>query len=137
MPFVYQLEPDLTAAEFQDILIRSGLDNVRPVVSDLDRLDQMLRNAQIVLTCRNEDKKLIGFSRAITDYAYCTYLSELAVDKDNQCNGIGTKLMKQTHEIAGLQTSLILLSASDAAEYYNKIGVPKENLCFVVQRNKD
>jgi len=54
-------------------------------------------------------------SRAITDFAYCTYLSDLAVDIEFQKQGIGRELIRRTHEAAGLGTTLILLSAPNAA----------------------
>ncbi len=57
---------------------------------------------------------MIGVARAITDFSYCTYLSDLAVDKAYQGRGIGRRLIAETHTTAGLQTSLILLSAPDA-----------------------
>ena len=57
---------------------------------------------------------LVGVSRAITDFAYCTYLSDLAVDERHQRRGIGRELIRRTHEAAGLHTTLILLAAPKA-----------------------
>ena len=135
MSLSYQLEPDLTGLEFQEILKNSGLDERRPA-DDLDRLETMCRQAQIILTCRDEDEKLVGVSRAITDYSYCTYLSDLAVHKDCQGQGIGKKLIKQTHENAGKNTSLILLSAPAASSYYPHVGMEQHNSCWII-KSKD
>ena len=71
-------EPDLSAQEFIDVLRRSTLAERRPV-DESDRMAKMLANSQIVLTAR-DDGMLVGVSRSITDFAYCTYLSDLAVD---------------------------------------------------------
>src|SRR4051794_12000427 len=106
----YQLEPDLSAAEFIDLLVRSTLAERRPV-DDEAIIEGMLVNAAIILTARS-DGKLVGVSRAITDYSYCTYLSDLAVDQDFQRQGIGKELIRRIHEAAGLNTTLILLSAA-------------------------
>jgi hypothetical protein len=76
---VYALEPTLTAEEFQAVLIASTLAARRPA-DDLARLDKMLRNAQIIVTARHNGR-LVGISRAITDFAFCCYLSDLAVDQ--------------------------------------------------------
>lgn len=81
-PIDYILEPDLTRDEFIDLLVRSTLAERRPV-DDLAAIDAMLRNANVIVTARCEGK-LVGISRAITDFAYCTYLSDLAVDEQFQ-----------------------------------------------------
>ena len=40
-------------------------------------------------------------ARSVTDFAYCCYLSDLAVDKDFQRRGIGSELMRRTKDAAG------------------------------------
>ncbi len=133
MPTAYDLEPDLTPAEFIDLLHRSTLAKRRPV-DDPGTIAGMLEHADIILTARTDDGLLVGVSRAITDYSYCTYLSDLAVDQDYQRQGIGKALIRRTHEAAGLNTSLILLSAPDAVTYYPHIGMDKHEACFVIRR---
>ena len=83
----YSLEHDLQVEEFQSILIRSTLAERRPA-QDLTRLNAMLRKSDLIVTVRL-DEQLIGFSRAITDFSYCCYLSDLAVDVAHQRRGIG------------------------------------------------
>jgi predicted N-acetyltransferase YhbS len=73
-------------------------------------------------------------SRAISDFAYCTYLSDLAVDEQMQRRGIGRELIRRTHEAAGLQTSLILLSAPAARGYYPHIGMRQHDSCWLIDR---
>ena len=133
MPIHYTLEPDLTPGEFIDILHRSTLAERRPV-DNPDTIAGMLEHAGLILTARTDGGVLVGVARAITDYNYCTYLSDLAVDKDYQKQGIGKELIRRTHEAAGLNTSLILLSAPDAATYYPHIGMDKHEGCFVIGR---
>ena len=117
----YAEEPALGASEFVDVLRRSTLAERRPA-DDLARMEAMLRNADIVVTAR-QDGLLVGVSRAITDFSYCCYLSDLAVDAALQRRGIGRELIRRTHEAAGPQTTLILLSAPAAMEYYRRIGM--------------
>jgi ribosomal protein S18 acetylase RimI-like enzyme len=88
----------------------------------------MLRHADIIATARDAGK-LIGIARAITDYSYCCYLSDLAVDVDYQNQGIGQRLIDETRKIAGTKTSLFLVSAPAAEGYYPKIGM-KPFPCF-------
>jgi len=66
MQIVYALEPDLTVREFRDILVASTLGQRRPI-DDLERLERMLRQADIIITARDGDR-LVGISRAITDF---------------------------------------------------------------------
>ncbi|MDE2447874.1 MAG: GNAT family N-acetyltransferase, partial [Gammaproteobacteria bacterium] len=87
MPIAYSLEPDLSAEEFRAVLIASTLGDRRPV-GDLPRLDQMLRQADVIVTAR-DGRRLVGISRAVTDFCYCCYLSDLAVDAAYQRQGIG------------------------------------------------
>lgn len=126
----YALEPNLPTDEFIDLLVRSTLAERRPV-NEPETIAGMLRNADVILTARS-DGKLVGVSRAITDFAYCTYLSDLAVDKDYQRAGIGKQLVHRTHESAGLKTRLILLAAPAAASYYPHIGMQKHDSCWMI-----
>jgi predicted N-acetyltransferase YhbS len=130
--FVYSLEPDLAPAEFVDVLVRSTLAERRPV----DRpgvIRAMLENADIIVTAR-ADRRLVGVSRAITDFAYCTYLADLAVDEAFQRRGIGRELIQRTHDAAGLHTNLILIAAPKARTYYPRIGMEQHDSCWVIRR---
>ena len=130
---VYNVEPRLSSAEFIDVLIRSTLSERRPVAEPAT-IGGMLKNADLILTARTADNLLIGVSRAVTDFSYCTYLSDLAVDAAFQRQGIGRELIRRTHEAAGLHTSIILLSAPKAQTYYPHIGMRRHDSCWVIDR---
>jgi GNAT superfamily N-acetyltransferase len=130
---VYAIEPDLAPTEFIDVLHRSTLAERRPV-DDPARIAGMLANADLIVTARDESGRLVGVSRAVTDYHYCTYLSDLAVDEAHQRRGIGRELIRRTHEAAGLGTMLILLAAPKAREYYPHIGLRGHDSCWVIDR---
>lgn len=131
----YTLEWDLSPGEFIDILRRSTLAERRPV-DDAATIAGMLSHADIIISARNNSGELIGVSRAITDYHYCTYLADLAVDETYQRQGIGRELVRRTHETAGLGTSLILLSAPAARDYYPHIGMRQHDSCWVIDRRR-
>ena len=135
MPVTYQLEPDLSAAAFREVLVASTLGERRPV-DDLDRLEAMLRNADVVATAR-DGARLVGVSRAITDFVYCCYLSDLAVDAAYQRRGIGRELIRRTHEVAGSGTTLILLAAPKARTYYPHVGMTAHDSCWVIPRRRE
>lgn len=131
MPIHYTLEPDLSPDEFIDILRRSTLAKRRPV-DDAGAMAGMVKHADLILTARLEDGTLVGIARAVTDFHYCTYLSEVAVDEAHQRKGIGKELIRRTHEAAGLSTNLILLSAPAAADYYPHIGMAPHHSSWVI-----
>jgi predicted N-acetyltransferase YhbS len=132
MQIVYSLELDLSAKEFRDVLVASTLAERRPA-DDPERLERMLRNADIVVTAR-DGKRLVGVSRAITDFAYCCYLSDLAVDVAYQHQGIGKRLIEETRARAGDRATLILVSAPAAEAYYPKIGMNHVASCWAIPR---
>jgi GNAT superfamily N-acetyltransferase len=135
--FRYSLDPELSAADFVDVLRRSTLAERRPVDRP-DVIASMLRNADIVLTARvdggDRDGLLVGISRAVTDFSYCTYLSDLAVDEAYQGHGIGRELIHRTHKAAGKHTMLILISAPKAETYYPHIGMTQHGSCWYLPR---
>ncbi len=131
----YRNEPELAPSEFLEILERSGLAERRPV-GEAETIRAMLRNADLFLTARI-DGRLVGVARAITDFAYCTYLSDLAVDQAHQRQGIGRELIRRTHEAAGLGTTLILLAAPSARDYYPHVGLIGHDSCWVIPRRPE
>lgn len=135
MPIRYQSDT-ITAAEFADILQRSGLAERRPA-NDLPRLARMLEGASLVITARDEASgTILGIARALTDGAYACYLSDLAVDRVHQGQGIGTKLIALTRELAGEETMCLLLSAPASMEFYRKIGMPPIDNGFMFPRQR-
>jgi GNAT superfamily N-acetyltransferase len=126
---LYKVENNLSPAEFIDVLTRSTLSERRPV-DDPERIANMLKHANLIVTAR-EDGKLIGVSRALTDFAFCTYLSDLAVDESYQKKGIGKELIRQT-KLASPKGKLILLAAPKAVNYYPRIGMVKFDHCFYI-----
>lgn len=125
----YQIENNLSVEDFKAVLENSTLAQRRPV-EDTERLSAMLKNANLIVTART-DGKIVGVSRAITDFVYCTYLSDLAVDENFQKKGIGKELIRHT-KLAAPQAKLILLSAPKAVEYYPKIGMKRHEHCYFI-----
>jgi GNAT superfamily N-acetyltransferase len=128
----YQLEPALDPDEMIDLLVRSTLAERRPV-GEPDTIRGMIAHADVIVTARASGK-VVGLSRAITDFSYCTYLADLAVDQEFQGRGIGRELLRRTHEAAGLHTTLILLSAPKAQTYYPHIGMTRHESCWIIPR---
>lgn len=128
----YGVEPQLAVDEFIPVLVESTLGERRPV-DDPERIRHMLLNANLIVTAR-VDGRLVGVSRALTDFSFCTYLSDLAVDRKFQRQGIGRELIRRTHILAGKQTMLVLLAAPSAETYYPAIGMQQHHSCWMISR---
>lgn len=120
MPIHYEQSRTITGAEFVDLLRRSTLAERRPI-EDAGCIEAMLRHGNLLCTAWDGDR-LVGLARSVTDFEYCCYLSELAVDLAYQKKGIGRELLRLTQSRLGARAKIILLSAPKAAAYYPKIG---------------
>ena len=130
----YSLDRTVSPEEFRDLLIRSTLAERRPV-EDEACLQGMLDHADILATCWKDDR-LIGIARSLTDFSYCCYLSDLAVDEDFQKQGIGSKLISFTQAKLGPLCKIILLSAPGASGYYPHLGFDAHPSAWVLSRNR-
>lgn len=126
---VYRIDPDLSAAAFIDLLERSGLAERRPV-GEPERIETMLRQADLIVTATIGDK-LVGVARSITDFVYCLYCSDLAVDRAVQGGGVGKELLRQTRAAVGPGTNCLLLSAPKAVTFYEAAGLERHPQCFM------
>lgn len=126
----FAVENYLRADEFVAVLKESTLAERRPV-DDASRIESMCRNASLVVTARYQGR-MVGVARCITDFVYCTYLSDLAVSQEFQRQGIGRELIRRVKE-AVPETLVILLAAPKAMEYYPAIGMKRHEGAFVLR----
>jgi GNAT superfamily N-acetyltransferase len=115
----YRMGNDLELDMVIDLYRSSTLGARRPI-DDRERMGGMLRHANLVVTAWDAEQ-LVGISRAITDWVYATYLSDLAVRLSHQRHGIGKELMRRTQEAAP-KAMLLLLAAPAAVDYYPHVG---------------
>ncbi len=111
---------------------RAGLP--RPV-GDLERIEKMTKHANLII-CARDKNRLVGIARALTDFCYCCYLSDLAVDSAYQKQGVGKKLIQKVTELIGEGSSLLLLSAPQATSYYSHLGFQKVENAWKVPRKR-
>ena len=116
--------------EFITILKNSTLGERRPI-DDVECMKGMVENADILITATHNDK-IVGVTRAVTDFNYCCYLSDLAVHTEYQKEGIGKELISMVQAQLGEKCKVILLSAPQAKEYYPKVGFTKHDSAWVV-----
>lgn len=123
----YKREKNISIEEFKQVLVNSTLGERRPI-NEFERLSNMIEHSNLIITAR-ENGKLIGISRSLTDFSFCTYLSDLAVDKKYQKKGIGKELIQKT-KLETPNAKLILLAAPEAIPYYPKIGMTQYKFCY-------
>lgn len=130
---VYAREANVAVADFRQVLVDSGLAAIRPV-GDEPRLRQMLDAANLLVTARRPDGELVGIARCVTDFAWCCYLSELAVSKSAQGLGVGKGLLDETRRQLGPTVSLILASVPEAVGFYERAGMAPMQHTFWYKR---
>ena len=130
MKISYAVNPDLKPKELATLFVNSGIK--RPV-KNIERVKRMIANANLTI-CAKDDKKLVGILRSVTDFSYCCYVSDLAVDKKYQRLGIGKKLFRMVQKILGGEVMILLLSAPDSDLFYSHIGLEKVKNAWKIAR---
>jgi ribosomal protein S18 acetylase RimI-like enzyme len=116
----YRLGNDISVDAFVDVLRSSTLGARRPV-DDADTMAKMIAGANLVVSAW-DGELLVGIARSLSDFAFCTYLSDLAVRLEYQRQGIGRELIKRTQK-AGRTATVFLFAAPDAIAYYERLGL--------------
>jgi peroxiredoxin len=116
----YKMEQTISPTDLSRVFASSGIN--RPT-ADKERLGNMLAFANAVISARDARGQLIGVLRGFTDFAWCTYVSDLAVTQSHQKKGIGKELLEFAKVLGGSRCSLILNAAPTAASYYPHIGM--------------
>ncbi len=135
MPIQYDSSRRLTESEFIDLLRRSTLAERRPV-DDPQCVGAMLRHANLLCTAW-DGERLVGVARSVTDFEYCCYLSDLAVDAAYQKQGIGKELIALTKSRLGPRAKIILLAAPKAEKYYPRIGFDPHHSAWVLPADRE
>ena len=131
----YKINQAITAGQFIGLLSKTSLGARRPI-DQIETIEAMLANANLLITAWQGDR-LIGVARSVTDFVYCCYLSDIAVDESIQSSGVGKTLIRMTKEALSPKCSLILLSAPQAVDYYPKIGFTQHNSAWVLANIDD
>ncbi|PWU10247.1 MAG: GNAT family N-acetyltransferase [Verrucomicrobia bacterium] len=125
----YRIGNDLDLDEVIELYRASTLGERRPV-EDRERMQEMLRHANLVVSAW-EGNVLVGIARSLSDFAFATYLSDLAVRASHQRCGIGRELIRRTQQAAA-RAQIILLAAPKAVEYYPRIGFTAHHSAWVL-----
>ena len=128
----YRSGNDLDLDAVLELYRASTLGERRPV-DDRKRMALMLRNANLVVTGW-DGESLVGIARSVSDFSFCTYLSDLAVRQSHQRRGIGRELIRRTR-VLGRSATIILLAAPKAVDYYPRVGFMQHPQCWLLAPN--
>lgn len=120
-------EERISVEEYVDFLKRTDLGAQYPKERFDERVAKLVNNVSISIVARNENGVIVGVLFGLTDFAYWLYVTDLGVDRDYACQGIGTKLMKTAHEIAGGEKDIAvyLIANENAISFYEKLDMEK------------
>ena len=129
-------EQRLTPEEYIDFLKRTDLGSQYPKERFEARIGKLVKNVSISLVAKSETGKIVGVLFGLTDFAYWLYVTDLGVDREYEGRGIGRRLMKTAHELAGGEKDIAvyLIANEDAIPFYEKLGMEKSE--DVMQYNK-
>jgi len=131
----YKVNEPITTEEFIEVLKTSTLAERRPI-NDLKCMKGMVENSNLTVSAVCNER-LIGVARSVTDFHYCCYLSDIAVDTKYQNKGIGKELIRITRQQLGKRCKLILLSAPAAVDYYPKLGFKKHPQAWYIDNEEE
>jgi GNAT superfamily N-acetyltransferase len=120
MAIEYSDNAVITVEQAIDLYTRSTLGERRPVQRP-DIFESMLKHSNLTISAW-EGARLVGIARALTDFSYVAYLSDLAVDAACQKRGIGRRLVAEVKQRLWPECMIVLLAAPAANEYYAKLG---------------
>ena len=129
-------EQHLSSSEYIEFLKRTNLGSQYPKERFEDRIEKLVKNVSISLVAKNESKKIVGVLFGLTDFAYWLYVTDLGVDRAYEGQGIGRRLMKTAHELAGGEKDIAvyLIANENAIPFYEKLGMKKSE--DVMEYNK-
>ena len=120
-------EERITPEEYLQFLKRTDLGMQYPRERFAERIGRLVSTVSISLTARDGDGLLVGVLFALTDFAYWLYVTDLGVDRLYVHLGIGRRLMRRAHEIAGGEKDIAvyLVANNNAMGFYERLGMKK------------
>ena len=90
----------------------------RPV----EQIRKSMDNSSCYGVYLDDEKKLVGFARVISDYATTYYLCDVIIDTSYQHKGLGTALVSYIESLSEYSGLRGILITRDAHNLYQKFG---------------
>ena len=117
----------ISPEEYVDFLKRSDLGSQYPKERFQERIARLLNAVSLSLVARNRENRVVGVLLGLTDFSYWLYVTDLGVDRDYERRGIGRRLMKTAHRLAGGEKDIAvyLIAHEYAIPFYEKLGMER------------
>ena len=117
-----QLEYD----EYVEFLRHSDIGHMYPRERFAGRLRRLLAHYDVCTTARDSGQ-LVGVCLGLTDFAYFLFLTDLGVHRSYTGQGIGRRLVKDSHDLAGGEADITMFTHAneDAIGFYEKCGLKR------------
>lgn len=132
MVITYKVNTKIEAHQLAELFTRSGIK--RPV-EDLNRIKKMIENSNLHISAW-DGEDLVGSARAVTDFGFYCYITDLAIDKEYQNHGIGHELVNEILKQTAEECTLVVLATPETIDYFPKIGFERAGNAYVISRKK-
>ena len=87
-----------------------------------EQIEKSMRHSDCYGIYNDEEQKLIGFARVISDYATTYYLCDVVVDTEYRNKGLGSALVSYIESLPAYEGLRGILITRDAHSLYRKFG---------------
>ena len=87
-----------------------------------EQIEKSMQNSSCYGIYLEDEEKLAGFARVISDYATTYYLCDVVIDTEYQNNGLGTALVEYIESLPVYEGMRGILITRDAHSLYRKFG---------------
>lgn len=87
-----------------------------------EQIEKSMQNSSCYGIYLEDEEKMAGFARVISDYATTYYLCDVVIDTEYQNNGLGTALVEYIESLPVYEGMRGILITRDAHSLYRKFG---------------
>ena len=87
-----------------------------------EQIEKAMQNSSCYGVYLDDEKKLVGFARVVSDYATMFYLCDVIIDTEYRHKGLGTALVSYIESLPQYSTLRKFLITRDAHALYRKFG---------------
>ena len=98
-----------------------------------EQIEKACQNSMCFGVYLEDEDKLIGFARVISDFATTYYLCDVVIDREYRRNGYGTELISYIESLPVFSNLRGILITRDAHGLYSKFGFDVVNGRFMVK----
>ena len=126
--YEYQLDPDLSAIDWQRVLhLFQEVNWKHRVAEEIEQAFKLSTNTIFIY----DQGTMIAFGRTIGDGRYYAMLADIVVDPSYQGKGLGKYLVTKLNSLLGNYHFVNLSAAPGADNFYKSLGWKKQTTAFI------